>query len=144
MSSSDEASTPSEYQLIASDPEVRADDFLPALWVPLSRVIRARRRITTMFNRAPAAWWQGESACADWRRRDVLAHLVAWDGQHLRSLDAILAGGALDSASCSRIRVCMTLRFLSTSSLSHPSMAKADVTRPMSSRSPRDASFSPW
>ena len=85
-------------QLIASDPEVRADHFAPALWVPLSRVVRARRRVSTMLGRLPDEWWEGDSACPGWRRRDVLVHLLAWDGQHLRSLDAVLAGSALDSA----------------------------------------------
>ena len=52
-----------------------------------------------MLGRLPEDWWEAASACPGWRRRDVLAHLVAWDGQHLRSLDAVLAGSALDSAS---------------------------------------------
>lgn len=87
-----------DFQLIASDPELRADDFAPPLWVPLSRVVRARRRVSTMLERLPEDWWEADSACPGWRRRDVLAHLLAWDTQHLRSLDAILAGSALDSS----------------------------------------------
>lgn len=87
-----------DFQLIASDPELRADDFAPPLWVPLSRVVRARRRVSTMLDRLPEDWWEADSACSGWRRRDALAHLLAWDTQHLRSLDAILAGAALDSS----------------------------------------------
>ena len=88
-----------DFQLIASGPELRADDFAPPLWVPLSRVVRARRRVSTMLERLSADWWEADSACPGWRRRDVLAHLLAWDTQHLRSLDVILAGSALDSSS---------------------------------------------
>ena len=90
-----------EFQLISSDPELRADAFVPPLWVPLSRVIRARRRVSTMLGRLPEEWWQANSACPGWRRRDVLAHLLAWDKQHLRSLEAIIAGSALNSSNWS-------------------------------------------
>ena len=34
--------------LLSLDPPLYADDFLPALWVPLTRAVRARRRLVTL------------------------------------------------------------------------------------------------
>ncbi len=90
---------PGDHQLISRDPDLRADDYLPALWVPLSRLTTARRRILTMVRQLPAPAWQAPSACPGWSRRDLLAHLVSWDAQHRRSLDAIRAGNPLTADS---------------------------------------------
>jgi uncharacterized protein (TIGR03083 family) len=86
-------------QLLSQDPLVRADDYPPAAWVPIARLITARRRIQTMARQLPAAAWDAPSACPGWCRRDVLAHLVAWDDQHRRALDAVLADAPLDADS---------------------------------------------
>jgi uncharacterized protein (TIGR03083 family) len=85
------------HQLIAQNPDIRADDYVPALWVPLSRLVSARRRLTTMIEQLPSAAWDAPSACPGWTRRDLLAHLVSWDAQHLNSLDAIRAGSPIPS-----------------------------------------------
>ncbi len=82
-------------QLLAHDPAIPADDFAPAIWVPLSRLIAGRRRLRTMARQLPADAWDAPSACPGWRRRDVFAHIVSWDAQHLRSLDAVLQGHPL-------------------------------------------------
>ena len=94
---SDQTPESSSHQLIAQNPEIRADDYVPALWVPLSRLVTARRRLTTMIEQLPPAAWDAPSACPGWTRRDLLAHLVSWDAQYLNSLDAIRAGSPIPS-----------------------------------------------
>ena len=92
---SDQGRGARSYQIIAQDPDIRADDYVPALWVPLSRLVTARRRLTTMRQQLPAPAWDAPSACPGWTRHDLLAHLVSWDAQYLHSLDAIPAGSPI-------------------------------------------------
>ena len=82
--------------LLASDPPLPADDFVPALWVPLTRALRARRRLIQMVRTLPAEVWQQASSSADWSRRDVLAHLAASDRRYHDVLNAVLNGSPLE------------------------------------------------
>ena len=77
------------------DPPVRADDYPPSIWVPLERLVRARRRLQVMAEKLPPAAWDADSACDGWDRRDVLAHLVAHDPLYHRALQAALDGAPL-------------------------------------------------
>ena len=81
--------------LLWRDPPVRVDDYVPALWVPLSRMLGAHQRLLTMAERLPAAAWLAPSEVDDWRRRDVLAHCASHGRQHHRPLVAVLAGQPL-------------------------------------------------
>ena len=82
--------------LLATDPPLPADDFVPALWVPLTRALRARRRLIQMVEVLPAEQWLRESAAPDWSRRDVLAHLAASDRRYHDVLNAVLNGSPLE------------------------------------------------
>lgn len=82
-------------QLLWRDPPVAAADYTPAIWVPLTRLLTAHRRLLTMADRLPEEAWQDESAAPGWRRRDVLLHLAAHGCQHHRPLVAVLAGDPL-------------------------------------------------
>lgn len=83
--------------LLATDPPLPADDFVPALWVPLTRALRARRRLIQMVEALPGEQWLKESAAPAWSRRDVLAHLAAADRRYHDALIAALNGSPLDS-----------------------------------------------
>ncbi len=82
--------------LLATDPPLPADDFAPALWVPLTRALRARRRLIRMVEALPAPQWLRESASPAWSRRDVLAHLAASDRRYHDALIAALNGSPLE------------------------------------------------
>ena len=82
--------------LLATDPPLPADDFVPALWVPLTRALRARRRLIQMVESLPAPQWLKESAAPAWSRRDVLAHLTASDRRYHDALIAVLNGSPLE------------------------------------------------
>ena len=82
--------------LLATDPPLPADDFVPALWVPLTRALRARRRLIRMVETLPTAIWSMPSAAAQWSRRDVLAHLAASDRRYHDVLNAVLNGSPLE------------------------------------------------
>lgn len=82
--------------LLATDPPLPADDFVPALWVPLTRALRARRRLIQMVETLPAAQWLNASAAPDWSRRDVLAHLAASDRRYHDVLIAALNNSPLE------------------------------------------------
>ena len=82
--------------LLATDPPLPADDFVPALWVPLTRALRARRRLIQMVQVLPAERWLQESAASAWSRRDVLAHLAASDRRYHDVLNAVLNGSPLE------------------------------------------------
>ena len=82
--------------LLATDPPLPADDFVPALWVPLTRALRARRRLIQMVEVLPAEQWLRESAAPQWSRRDVLAHLAASDRRYHDVLNAVLNGSPLE------------------------------------------------
>ena len=85
-----------ERPLLATDPPLPADDFVPALWVPLTRALRARRRLIQMVEVLPAERWLQESAAPAWSRRDVLAHLTASDRRYHDVLIAVLNGSPLE------------------------------------------------
>ena len=85
-----------ERPLLATDPPLFADDFVPALWVPLTRALRARRRLIQMVETLPPTVWLKESAAPAWSRRDVLAHLAASDRRYHDALNAALNGSPLD------------------------------------------------
>ena len=82
--------------LLATDPPLPADDFVPALWVPLTRALRARRRLIQMVESLPTEQWLKESAAPAWSRRDVLAHLTASDRRYHDVLIAVLNGSPLE------------------------------------------------
>ena len=81
--------------LLWLDPPVAAGDFAPAIWVPLTRLLAAHRRLLTMAQRLPERAWGAPSEIPGWRRRDVLAHLASHGAQHHRPLVAVLAGAPL-------------------------------------------------
>ncbi len=81
--------------LLWHDPPVAAGDYAPAIWVPLTRLLAAHRRVLAMARRLPAGAWEAPSAIDGWSRRDVLAHLAAHGAQHHRPLAAALAGAPL-------------------------------------------------
>ncbi len=81
---------------LATDPPLPADDFAPALWVPLTRALRARRRLVNMVETLPLPVWSQASAAADWSRRDVLAHLAATDRRYHDLMIAVLNGEPLE------------------------------------------------
>ena len=83
--------------LLATDPPLPADDFAPALWVPLTRALRARRRLIQMVESLPAQTWLEASAAEQWSRRDVLAHVAATDRRYHDVLNAALNGSPLDT-----------------------------------------------
>ncbi len=85
-----------DRQLLATDPPLPADDFVPALWVPLTRALRARRRLIQMAETLPPPVWLQASAAPAWSRRDVLAHLAASDRRYHDVLNAVLNGSPLD------------------------------------------------
>jgi len=82
--------------LLATTPPLPPDDFVPALWVPLTRALRARRRLIQMVEVLPAERWLQESAAPAWSRRDVLAHLAASDRRYHDVLNAVLNGSPLE------------------------------------------------
>ena len=82
--------------LLATQPPLPADDFVPALWVPLTRAVRARRRLIQMVESLPGPVWLKDSAARGWARRDVLAHLAATDRRYHDVLIAVLNGSPLD------------------------------------------------
>ena len=82
--------------LLATEPPLPADDFVPALWVPLTRAVRARRRLIQMVESLPGPVWLKESAAPGWARRDVLAHLAATDRRYHDVLIAVLNGSPLE------------------------------------------------
>ena len=82
--------------LLATDPPLPADDFVPALWVPLTRALRARRRLIQMVETLPRTVWLKASAAPAWSRRDVLAHLAASDRRYHDVLIAVLNGSPLE------------------------------------------------
>ena len=84
-----------ERALLSADPALYADDFAPALWVPLKRAARARRRLYTLGERLPSAAWEAPSAAPGWSRRDQLAHLAASDRRYHDALIAALNGDPL-------------------------------------------------
>ncbi len=81
-----------EGSLLATDPPLPADDFAPAIWVPLTRALRARRRLEAMVEALPDALWATPSRAPAWTRRDVLAHLAASDRRYHDVLVAVLNG----------------------------------------------------
>ena len=81
--------------LLWLNPPVAAGDYAPAIWVPLTRLLAAHRRLLTMAQRLPERVWAAPSEIAGWRRRDVLAHLASQGAQHHRPLVAVLAGAPL-------------------------------------------------
>ena len=83
--------------LLATDPPLPADDFVPALWVPLTRALRARRRLIQMAESLPSPVWLKESAAPAWSRRDVLAHLAASDRRYHDVLIAVLNSSPLEN-----------------------------------------------
>ena len=83
--------------LLATDPPLPADDFAPALWVPLTRALRARRRLIQMVESLPSETWLAASAAERWSRRDVLAHLAASDRRYHDVLNAALNESPLES-----------------------------------------------
>ena len=84
-----------ERPLLTVEPPLYADDFAPALWVPLTRAVRARRRLYTLGERLPAAQWEAASAAPGWRRRDQLAHLATCERRYHDVLIAVLNGDPL-------------------------------------------------
>ena len=84
-----------ERPLLTVDPPLYADDFAPSLWVPLTRAVRARRRLYTLGERLPTALWDAPSAAPDWSRRDQLAHLAASERRYQDALIAALNGAPL-------------------------------------------------
>jgi hypothetical protein len=82
--------------LLATDPPLPADDYVPALWVPLTRALRARRRLIQMVEVLPAEQWLRESAAPEWSRRDALAHLAASDRRYHDVLNAVLNGSPIE------------------------------------------------
>ena len=82
--------------LLATDPPIPADDFVPALWVPLTRALRARRRLVQMVETLPLSAWLERSAAPSWSRRDVLAHVAASDRRVHDVLIAVLNGSPLE------------------------------------------------
>lgn len=85
-----------ERPLLTVDPPLYADDFVPSLWVPLTRAVRARRRLYTLGERLPAAIWDAPSAAPGWSRRDQLAHLAGCDRRYQDTLIAALNGAPLE------------------------------------------------
>ena len=85
-----------ERPLLTVDPPLYADDFVPSLWVPLTRAVRARRRLYTLGERLPAAIWDAPSAAPGWSRRDQLAHLASCDRRYQDALIAALNGAPLE------------------------------------------------
>ena len=82
--------------LLSTEPPLPADDFVPALWVPLTRAVRARRRLIQMVESLPGTVWLKESAAPGWTRRDVLAHLAASDRRYHDVMIAVLNGSPLE------------------------------------------------
>ena len=82
--------------LLATDPPLPADDFAPALWVPLTRALRARRRLIQMVESLPPSSWLEASAAPLWSRSDVLAHVAAADRRYHDVLNAVLNGSPLE------------------------------------------------
>jgi uncharacterized protein (TIGR03083 family) len=76
--------------LLSQDPPLPADDFIPALWVPIARLISERRRILTMIDQLPADAWIEPSALDGWTRRDILAHLASNEANHQRAIRAAI------------------------------------------------------
>lgn len=85
-----------ERPLLTVDPPLYADDFVPSLWVPLTRAVRARRRLYTLGERLPAAIWDAPSAAPGWTRRDQLAHLTSCDRRYQDALIAVLNEAPLE------------------------------------------------
>ena len=67
----------------------------PALWVPLRRALRARRRLAVMARELPAPLWNEPSACPRWTRAQVLAHAAATDRRCHDVLNAALNNDSL-------------------------------------------------
>lgn len=68
----------------------------PAMWVPLRRALRARRRLAVMARELPAPLWQAPSACPGWTRADAAAHVAAADRRYHDILAAALSRSPLD------------------------------------------------
>ena len=81
--------------MLSTNPPITADSYLPALWVPLGRLLRAGRRYTTLVARLPADTWDAPSACPGWRRSDVLAHVASDTVAAVRPARAVLAGAPM-------------------------------------------------
>ena len=77
----------------AADSVVQAP---PAIWVPLRRALRARRRLAVMARELPAQLWQAPSACPAWTRADAAAHVAASDRRYHDALTAALNGRPLE------------------------------------------------
>ena len=86
---------PGERPLLSLDPPLYADDFAAALWVPLTRAVRARRRLLTLGERLPAERWLEPSAAPGWDRRRQLAHVAASERRYHDVLIAVLNGAPL-------------------------------------------------
>lgn len=84
-----------ERPLLTVDPPLYADDFTPSLWVPVTRAVRARRRLYTLGERLPPALWDTPSAAPGWSRRDQLAHLAASERRYQDALIAALNANPL-------------------------------------------------
>lgn len=82
-------------RLFAANPLVNADDYLPALWIPVARLAAVQRRIQTLAAKLPESAWQADSALAGWNRKDVLAHITSHSAQHQRPVRAALDGEPL-------------------------------------------------
>ena len=68
----------------------------PAMWVPLRRALRARRRLSVMALELPAGIWNADSACDGWSRADAAAHVAASDRRYHDVLTAVLNGRPLE------------------------------------------------
>ena len=90
-----DAQADGDRPLLTADPPLYADDFAPALWVPVTRAVRARRRLYTLGERLPAEQWDAPSAAPGWSRRDQLAHLATSDRRYHDALIAALNGAPL-------------------------------------------------
>lgn len=62
----------------------------PAMWIPLRRALRARRRLAVMARELPPPVWNRPSACPEWTRAQVLAHAAASDRRYHDILNAAL------------------------------------------------------
>lgn len=115
-----------ERPLLTSDPPLYADDYVPALWVPLTRAVRARRRLLTLGERLPAQSWSKPSAAPGWDRRDQLAHTAATDRRYQDVLIAALNGAPLAEFEPHPDRASMELDLVNRTALAE--LATVEVT----------------